>query len=98
MSKTKTTAGLPFTTEEYIKAQINADFRPGDKVRVARKAESYESGWLNDWVPEMDAFVGTEVEVAPDQCGCPTEQGVSLRSPGKDVPFRFPYFILEVVK
>ena len=37
--------------------------QPGDTVRVLRKAEDRELGWGSVWIPDMDQFVGKELEV-----------------------------------
>ena len=34
-------------------------FKVGDEVLIVRKVEQ-ESGWANNWVPDMDGFVGKE--------------------------------------
>lgn len=98
MSKAKTTAGLPFSSEDYVKAQNTADFKPGQRVRVLRAAESFESGWDNDWIPEMDAFVGKEATISPGFGGCPASYGIPLLAENGDEKYAFPYYVLEVVK
>jgi hypothetical protein len=70
------------------------DLKVGDKVKVVRKAKSYEDGWANSWCSDtMDEFVGCvkPIYVAASDSGIPL-----LR--GQYASYRFPYFALEPVK
>lgn len=75
----------------YRDAQAACGLAVGDRVRVTRLAESWESGWGYAWNPAMGRYlgaVGCVEEIPPD--------GVYVRfSP--DVYYFFPYFALEKV-
>ncbi len=67
------------------------DLKIGDKVKVLRKAKSYEGGWNNSWCLYMDSTVGKEFVVNgfnDDDCGW----GISLVG-----VCDYPYFVLEPV-
>jgi hypothetical protein len=60
----------------------------GDTVKVVRTAEDGENGWGNDWVPEMNKYVGKEYTLN-------RIKGSSGLYVGN---WDFPYFVLEKVK
>jgi hypothetical protein len=78
--------------EDYLKMQGNCGIKVGDKVRVLRKAESYEMGWNCDWIEDMDNCIGEIGEV------------VDINPGGFDIKFKdlaywcFPFFVLEKVE
>lgn len=77
----------------YLAMQKASGIKPGDTVRVMRKAESYEMGWGQPWARSMDIFVGKEYKVFAlskfEDFGFVLD-GVS--------GYLFPFFVLEVVK
>ena len=77
---------------DYMKGHKECGIKVGDTVRVLRKAENEESGWVLGWLSEMDDNIG--------------KTGVVERDDGKsgfyvaisDTCGRFyPYFVLEKV-
>ena len=68
------------------------DLKIGDKVRVIRKAESDEDGWLAVWATGMDAVVG-KAGVVKRFLG-----NIGIRvSFDKKLSWSLPYFVLEKV-
>ena len=57
----------------------------GDLVFIARKADNYENGWKNEWVDEMDEFIGNFHTITADN-NC---AGFFMRE------YNFPYFVLS---
>ncbi len=83
----------------YLAGHKKCGIKIGDKVKVKRKAESWESGWGNSWTDCMDSAVGRIGKVEGDN----KMYGFCLAfRPPKSKPdpsgFSFPYFILEKVK
>lgn len=60
------------------------------KVRVVRKAKSFELGWDNSWVNEMDASIGNTYTVMRAL----GRRGINLSASG----YSFPPFVLEIVE
>ena len=75
--------------DEWLKANNIAG---GDKVRIARKAESYEDGWDNNWTVRMDDEVG-EVGFVVEDNG---DKGIVVDT--ENGRWSYPYFVLEKVK
>lgn len=86
----------PSYAEHQAKWIADNDVKKGDKVRIARKADSKEDGWGNNWNPDMDEAVG--------KVGTVSHISANLRECGIEVdvpdvgPFLYPYFVLEKVK
>ena len=83
----------------YLTGHKKCGIKVGDKVKVKRKAESYELGWNNSWAGDMDSAVGRIGIVTVDngQCGFelkfrPTKSKVD------PTEYAFPYYVLEKVK
>jgi len=82
----------PMTKQEIHKQlhdkwiQLN-NIKVGDKVRVLRKAESFENGWNGYWVREMDKFIGKVLTVNK------IEEEISTKE-----SLYYPYFVLEKVE
>lgn len=77
------------TTEHTTTSkEHNPTFKPGDRVRVMRKAKSFENGWKNSWVSSMNDAVGKEFEVVRTSTG-----GVYFKTRSEG----FPPFVLELV-
>jgi hypothetical protein len=77
----------------YLAMQEASGIKPGDTVRVMRKAESYEMGWGQPWPRMMDIFVGKEYKVFG--LSKYDQNGFILNSASG---YAFPFFVLEVVK
>lgn len=77
--------------ENYLKGSEECGIKVGDKVEIIRSAKSFEDGWDNDWVEEMDQYVGGIFEVTSEDDGT----GFYLQSPDGDSYYGFPYFVLE---
>ena len=82
--------------ESYIKRQAEwvkaNNLKPGDMVKVLRKARDYESGWPIDWVHEMDSCVGKVLEVKKI-----IDKSIALYTEDESDWWQYPYFILEKV-
>ena len=72
------------TVHQLMLEHLN--LRPGDRVRILRKAETLELGWDSVWLPEMNQFVGKVLEVVAVR----GEYGVHCED------FLFPAHVLEV--
>ena len=70
--------------EKWIKEN---NIKIGDKVIVTRKAESYENGWNDPWIGEMDEFIGKECEII--------KYLYSISIEYKKFKYNFPYFVLK---
>lgn len=69
-------------------------FNVGDKVRVARKVESFANGWDNTWAGGMDAAIGCEGVITGDGGFA----GFNVTIPGNQGSgFRYPAAALELV-
>lgn len=84
---------MPMTIyEEYTNNQTKCGIHEGDYVRVTRKAQDNEDGWVNKWVDEMDNFidcVGTVKEIY-------SNSGIMVHFEGyDDKDYYFPYFCME---
>jgi len=67
------------------------DIKPGDKVKVLRKAERHEDGWKNSWVFRMDGIVGKIMKVEQGA----GHSGILLYDAG--LMAACPFFVLEKV-
>lgn len=75
----------------YLTQQKKTGFQKGDRVRVLRRAASFEKGWNNNWCKEMDGIVGAiRTIVAID------DEGIILKYANTE--YWFPYFVLEKVE
>lgn len=36
-----------------------SEFKPGDVVRIVRKTPDFNGEWHNEWIPEMEALIGS---------------------------------------
>jgi hypothetical protein len=80
------------TAEDYLKGHEASGLKVGDRVRVLRKAEGYEGGWVGSWVEDMDETVGHQFTVHADYA----INGFSFIKDGYE--WRFPHFVLEKVE
>ena len=82
--------------ERQAKWIADNDVKKGDKVRIARKANSLEDGWQSLWNPDMDEAVG--------KVGTVSHISANFRECGIEVyvldvgEFLYPYFVLEKVE
>ena len=79
--------------EKYLEGHRNCGIKVGDRVRVARKAESEEGGWDNDWIGSMDEFIGKLGEVQ----GYGGLVGFKVFVREFQDYFHYPYFVLEKI-
>jgi len=79
--------------EEYIEKERKSGIKPGDIVRVTRRANDYDGGWLNTWEKEMSEMIGEELKVSRI---ADHGLGISLYLEGFGI-FCFPYFVLEKI-
>jgi hypothetical protein len=77
--------------EAYLKMQENCGIEIGDRVKVLRKAESYENGWSVVWAKEMDEYIGEVGEVVNID-----SYGILINI--SDESWYFPFFVLEKVE
>ena len=73
------------------KKAVNIKFKKGDRVKVMRKAETFEKNWNNAWVDEMNISVGKTLTVIKDEGTI----GVRLND---EMSLSYPSFVLEKVK
>lgn len=76
----------------YMDAQTACGLKVGDYVRVTRKAETNEAGWINYWNLNMDEYVGKVGEIIRD-LNC---KGLRVKF-STYISWYFPYFVLEKV-
>lgn len=76
-------------TSDYYRTFHNASgLKVGDSVKVVRKAEDYEMGWVCCWVEEMDNYIGKTLEITSNS----EWYGWLLED-----KFYFPTFVLQKV-
>jgi hypothetical protein len=79
--------------EAYQVMQDNCGIKVGDKVRVLRKAKSFEMGWDTIWVSFMDEYIGSIGKVL----GSLDIHGLKVGfDDGSE--YAFPFFVLEKVE
>lgn len=80
-------------TERQAAWVAENDVKPGTKVRVTRTAKSYEDGWGDYWMGDMDKYVGKKLTVNRTD-----GSSMHLLTGDEFYCWNFPYFVLEVVK
>lgn len=72
------------------------NIKVGSRVKIMRKADSYERGWGVCWVSNMDANVGAEGVVTEIHNGV---SGIRVRARVNGVcdGFNYPFFVLKRV-
>ncbi len=82
--------------EKYLEEHKACGLKEGDRVRVTRKAGTYENGWANTWFSGKDKCVGQTYEIEKDN----GISGFTLKDshPGFEYGWHFPYFVLEKVE
>ena len=86
----------PTYTERQAEWIADNGIKRGDRVRVTRKANSYEQGWDNLWIQRMDEAVG-KVGTVYNLVSCFKEGGIEVNVPESGC-FSYPYFCLEKVE
>lgn len=76
------------TDKVYITRHIESGLKKGDTVRVIRKSDSWEGGWVAVWNGEMDGTVGKEFKIKYDN----KKAGFLL-----DNDWCYPYFVLKKI-
>jgi len=80
------------TKLEYLNNHKSCGIMVGDKVKIVRKASSFEDGWQNKWLMEMDVYVG--------ECGYVRKDlgvwGFCVEFEDGQM-YNFPYFVLQRV-
>ncbi len=75
--------------QEWVKKH---KLKEGDKIRVVKKAKSYDNGWNNLWNDTMDKFINKECIF----CGY-SVNSIQVKNKELDDWFNFPYFVLEPI-
>jgi len=87
---------------DYLEKQkewaFSVDLKKGDKVKITQSSLSYEKGWNNVWLDDMDEIVGmtgTYIDGIEKSHGL----GVLLdeETPSERHGIRIPYFILDKI-
>jgi hypothetical protein len=88
----------PDSREQHADALRRLDLRPGDKVRVERKADANERGWRNSWATDMNPAVGRtgKVRTVDGEFGVSVVFTPDHFEAGSG--FRYPAFVLTVVE
>jgi len=79
---------------QYYESSRRRQFRKGDKVMVMARAESGESGWKNEWVEEMDTYIGSIGEVSRVD----NYKGIVILMNDGTRNYAFPHFVLRKVE
>lgn len=78
--------------KKYEVKHALCDLKVGDKVRISRKADTFEEGWGAVWRPEMDTCVGKTGHIMLDG------ESFGFRVSEGGEGYLFPYFVLEKVE
>jgi len=81
------------TIKTYLKAHKASGFRVGNRVKIIKKASSFENGWQDIWIEEMDSCVGKTGKIKED-CG---SYGFLVEMDDSNYYYTFPYFCLKKV-
>lgn len=77
--------------QAYIDYQKASGLKVGDKVKVTRKAESFESGWTCIWIEQMNDDVGQIFTITNID---KSAAGIML---GSGSGWYFPFFVLKKI-
>ena len=80
--------------KSYEERQRECGLKVGDKVKILRKAVSFEDGWDNYWSEGADTWVGKTGVIIGDS----KVVGLKVFLEEEDDCWYFPYFILEKVE
>jgi hypothetical protein len=80
--------------QNYEKRQRECGLKVGDKVKILRKAVSFEDGWDNYWSEGADTWVGKTGVIIGDS----KVVGLKVFLEEEDDWWYFPYFVLEKVE
>lgn len=86
----------PTYDERQAKWIADNGINKGDKVRIVRKANSYEDGWGCHWNPDMNEAVGKVGAVSHISSNL-RECGIEVYVPAVGV-FFYPFFVLKKVE
>jgi len=78
--------------DAYLSGHNACGLKVGDRVKVMKKAKSYENGWDNTWIHGMSYRVGDVATITDDRHAF----GFCLDT-SKEA-WRFPWFVLEKVE
>lgn len=81
------------TTKTYLKAHKASRFKAGDRVKIMRKASSFENGWEDVWIEEMDSCIGQTGKIKEDY----GSYGFLVKMDNSNFSYTFPYFCLQKV-
>lgn len=77
---------------EYLTKHKSSNITVGDKVKIVRKAFSFENGWQNKWLIEMDVYIGEWGYVRKDL----GVWGFCVEFEDRQM-YNFPYFVLQKI-
>lgn len=80
--------------KSYEERQRECGLKVGDKVKILRKAVSFEDGWDNYWSEGADTWVGKTGVIIGDS----KVVGLKVFLEEEDDWWYFPYFVLEKVE
>jgi hypothetical protein len=80
--------------EFFSMMQYASDIKVGDVVIVFRGAISYEMGWGDEWVEQMNDFVGKYCKVV----GIDRHLGIRIQSIENGTSWNFPFFVLQKIE
>ena len=80
--------------KSYEERQRECGLKVGDKVKILRKAVSFEDGWDNFWSEGADTWVGKTGVIIGDS----KVVGLKVFLEEEDDWWYFPYFVLEKVE
>jgi len=81
------------TAKTYLEAHKASRFRVGDRVKIIKKASSFENGWEDVWIEEMDSCVGKTGRIKGDY----GSYGFLVVMDDSNYYYTFPYFCLKKV-
>ena len=77
----------------YVREQRNwleyNEIGKGDWLMVIQSADSWEDGWDNEWIEDMDNYIGEMGQITRI-----SKEGIELRFED-GCSYEFPYFALE---
>lgn len=84
----------PDSRKAYLKMVEEFPFKVGDFVTVTEKANDYENFWEEEWVTEMDKFIGKNCKIVElDEYN----KGVKLYFSESDREYRFPIYLIDAI-
>lgn len=83
--------------EAYLALQEACGFKPGDRVKILRRASYHENGWDNDWTDSMEMCIGGTFDVKEIN----GLYGIRLKDYNEAFPSSghyYPFFVLELIE